>query len=342
MKKISMKKILLPIIILVIVLVGIGICYYSGIIPKFGGRSTVVGQVTVRDITKTEKLKVLTMYKEVRVYQRKTNSSLLSLFTNTDVQICAVYPARLDFGFDLSKCDADWIQEDGDTIIVTLPPVEILNKDQESIDETNMRVPIESGNWSSEEMEDFRNRAEAIMLRSCERDNCYELAEQQAEMVVARLFEALGAHHVKVEIQERERYGLGQLIQGYKDDNPYIFYKDEGVNELQYKDGAILFYNNLDELTYEQLLAFADFYKVMAPDLPLANLFVEDGIVHFQVHDFGLQKNTPETTKVIAELNEDEDMRLCWEQLQNIADNMPLYYDILDKNGELLTSITPK
>jgi len=293
-----MKKYIYAVILLIVVAIA-GFFTMRGSLASLTARSVNAGQVSVRNIVKTEKLKVLTMYKEVLVNQYKKNTGLLSLFQNSENQICTIYPARLDFGFDLSKCDEDWIRQDGDSVIVTLPPVEVLNKNGESLDETNKRVPIENGSWTADEKEDFRERAKAIMLRSCEADGCYKMAEEQGVLVMKNLIEALGFDKVRIDIQPRNHYGLGRLKEGFQDNNPYTFHVGK-KSYLKYKQGGIVIYN-MDGLNYEQLLAFADFYKVaLAKYCKFVRLEADNGVIHVQLMMPHLVKGTPRAKEHIS------------------------------------------
>ena len=200
-----MKLIKIIIAIIIVVVIGIaGWMIYSGKFQFFNSKTkNTVGAVSISDISPTEKLKVLTVYKEICVNQVKDSQGLFSSITKSKDQICAIYPARLDLGFDLSKCDTNWIQVVNDSTFVTLPPVEVLNKDNECIDETNMRVPIEKGEWSAKEKNALRVTANKMMLEQCRQEKCYELAEEQGLVVVKQFIETLGKENVRVQINHK-------------------------------------------------------------------------------------------------------------------------------------------
>ncbi len=275
------------------------------------------------------------------VNQYKSDPSLLSLFSNTDVRICTIYPACLDFGFDLTKCDENWIREEGDSIIVTLPPVEILNKDMESLDEANKRVPIESGEWTPEEKIDFRERAEAIMLRNCEKEQCYKMAEKQGQKTISKLFEAFGKKNVKVVITPREQYGFGDWKKTEKDDFSFYFFKNDNVTWLSYSNKSRLYYN-INDLTYSQLLTFADLYKVISPNYTRASLVAKKDGLHIQLYNVELEKGTQTTKKGIEQLKRDKNAQNFASITQEIFKDKKTFCDIMDKNGAYLTSITAK
>ena len=218
-----------------------------------------VSNVTVREISRTEKLKVLSMHKEVLVGHHRLVTGLVK---DSEQKIYTIYPATLIFGFDLAKCDTNSIKVFGDSVVVTLPPVEILNKDGKAVDEANKRTAIEVGEWPPVVMKNMKNRAEAIMRRKCEYDSCYRKAERMGRAVVTNAMRGLGYQHVVVNIKPRANYGL--CLMG-KSMARVEFYEDSHMTFLAFNAGSKgqsrLYYNGRN-ITLSELLAMAD---AMAP-----------------------------------------------------------------------------
>ena len=222
-----------------------------------------VWPVTINQLSKTEKLKVITFHKEILASEHRLNKGL---FSNSEDKLYVIYPATLNLGFDLSKCDDNTFQRIGeDTVVVTLPPVEVLNKDGLTIDEAEKHTAIEKGEWSNEALANLKKRAEAIMKRSCEYDDCYRKAEAMGEIMVRAMVEKLGFPTVIVKIKPRKEYGLALSGERYGSSTPYKFYQAGGRRFLLLKAkgnaGARRMYYPGATFTYPQLLALGDFFN---------------------------------------------------------------------------------
>ena len=245
-----------------------------------------VGPLTVRNIASTEKLRVLSMRKEVLASQHRIGGGLLG---NGESKIFVIYPATLHFGFDLSKCDTTSIQVQGDTVSVVLPPVEVLNRDGKAVDEAAKRTPIEQGDWSAKEMTALRERAEALMLRSCEYDSCYVRAERMGRNMVAAAISRLGYSHVEVSVKPRSDYGLCLIDKGTRNRQSVQFFKKGDLHYVLFNGGssqkeARLYYHsgNIDN---RHLLALIDCFTLQfaaAPRDVLVTMRGKDVFVMYQ------------------------------------------------------------
>lgn len=162
-------------------------------------RQVDINTITISDISSVDQLKVMSIYKEILVSKEKPGP-IMGMPEN---KIYAIYPARLQLGFDLSKCDKDWITTRHDTTFVTLPPIEMLNANKNLVDEAAKKVPIQNGTWSGSEMNDLREMANQKMLNQCTNEGCFEEATEQGKMVVANLLMALGCKNIVVNVTPR-------------------------------------------------------------------------------------------------------------------------------------------
>ena len=228
----------------------------------FDSRSEI-SHVMLSELAKTEKMTVLSLYKEVIVSQYK---EVPGLFYGTKLQqIHSVYPGRLDVGFDLTKCTDDWLLMREDTAYVKLPAVEILNQGGWYLDETAHQTPIEEGTWTNEDYVRLAHRANALLKRTSELENCYQMAEDNGKRVVRNLLQAMGIRFVKVEVEPRDSYrpftiefdGVGRKGKHYD------FYVDaSGKNRyVKFTDGSILSYQGdiEDEALYSVIDMFSYF-----------------------------------------------------------------------------------
>lgn len=220
-----------------------------------------VGPVTVLDIAKTEKLKVLTMHKEVLAHQHRFNSGLLK---KNEERIYVIYPATLHFGFDLTRCDSSSIRTHGDTVSVTLPPVQILNKEGHSVDEALKRTAIEEGEWSATDMINLRHRAEAIMRRQCEYEGCYEKAEQAGVSAVRAMMASFGYGHVEVAVRKRASYGLCLIDKNFHNSHSFKFCRKDNKSYLSFQKGSqeSRLYYTPGNISLQELLAMGDYFML--------------------------------------------------------------------------------
>ncbi|MBO7418036.1 MAG: DUF4230 domain-containing protein [Bacteroidaceae bacterium] len=253
------------IIICAIVLVIALILYFTQDVVKevyhsvFDER-TEIGHVMLSDLAKTEKLTVLSLYKEVVVSQYK---EVPGVFGSKKYQIHSVYPGRIDVGFDLTNCSDDWLIMREDTAYVKLPAVDILNQGGWFIDEAARQTPIEDGEWSNEDYARLSHRANALLKRNSELDNCYNMAEENGKRVVQNLLQAMGIKNVKVEVEPRDYYRPFTLDYdgtGRKGVH-YDFYVNasNGNRYVKFDDGGLISYQG--DIDDEDLYSVIDMFS---------------------------------------------------------------------------------
>ena len=248
-----MKKLWAYIVVSVLLLVAIlwGVNRVTGVfndVTAVFRSQNSIGAVSLTDISPTMQLRTLSIQKELLVSQYRANPWYIG-----DDEIHVVYPGRIDLGFDLSKCREDWLQVEGDTTIVYMPPVEILNANSNYTGLAD--VKIEVGKWQAADMNLLHDRANAQMLRSCEAEDCYRRAEELGAKVLTELLTSFGYQNITVSIDRRDSYGSYT----YDGDDRAFQYWSEGTSRyLKFSDNSRLLYDGLGE--YE-LLAFADLFR---------------------------------------------------------------------------------
>jgi len=234
------------------------------------GRRINSSEVYIKELKNTEKLKVLTMYKEILVNEYKgdeTSPDWLKSFSwynyfskpkiSTRDQITCIYPCRLDFGWNLKNLP-NWVEKRGDTVYVNLPVVEILNEGGLSVDEANKRTPIQKGSWTASQMNDIRQMAQAKMIRSCMSDSCYAKAELMGESVVRKMLESFGFKNIVIDIEKKQDRNAISLDTKR---NPYkVRYMDDGTYSFEYNNGDLLVTGK--GFDYLQLLELADVFSL--------------------------------------------------------------------------------
>ena len=97
----------------------------------------------------------------------------------TDDELIRIYYGTLRLGIDFSQCEGEWIRTDGDSIILDLPPVKLL--DEDFLDEARTQPFIESGKWTNADRQAMAERAKAIMRQRCLTPENMERAQKNAD-----------------------------------------------------------------------------------------------------------------------------------------------------------------
>lgn len=149
-----------------------------------------------------------------------------------------------------------------------MPAVEILNQGGWYLDEAAHQTPIEEGTWTNEDYVRLSHRANALLKRNCELENCYQMAEDNGKRVVRNLLQAMGIKFVKVEVEPRDNYrpftidydGVGRKGMHYD------FYTNasDGSKYVKLADGSILSYQG--EIDDEDLYSVIDMFIYFTQD----------------------------------------------------------------------------
>ena len=254
MKKLA--DIILIVVLIAVILFAVSKCtgVFDGLTGWFQPKTTI-STVTIEDIKKIGQIKVLTVNKEFLVSQYRKRNFLIS-----DDEIHIVYNGRIDLGFDLSKCEENCIERRNDSTFIHMPPVEILNQNNMYVNPGE--VKIEDGEWSNKEMEGFKKRANAYMLYSSERDDCYRRAEKIGMQTLTELIRPLETNYIEVTIDGRENYGMPPNDNAKKkklsQENPYKYIIDDKNKYLEYSNGSKLSYAGVSDY---DLIAVADMFN---------------------------------------------------------------------------------
>ena len=102
----------------------------------------------------------------------------------------------LRLGIDMSRADDRWFEARGDTAVLRLPDVGLL--DDNFIDETRTRAFYEKGSWPAAELDRLYERARTAMLRRHLTKAHLDEARQSAREQFTRIFQGLGFTTVDV------------------------------------------------------------------------------------------------------------------------------------------------
>ena len=111
----------------------------------------------------------------------------------SDDQLVRIYYGTLRLGFDMKDVK---IETQGDTVIVTVPRVGLLDK--EFIDETRTKAFYESGKWTAEDREALYRKAQRQMIAHALTPQNLQSAQDNADMQLRRMMRAMGFKGVEV------------------------------------------------------------------------------------------------------------------------------------------------
>ncbi|MBO1363531.1 DUF4230 domain-containing protein [Prevotella sp. A2931] len=118
-----------------------------------------------------------------------------------DSELVRIYYGTLRLGINLREAQPGWIRAGQDTIVATLPPIKLLDKD--FIDEAKTRSFYESGSWNEQAREQLYQKAYNAMLRRCMTPSNIKSAQENAGRQFYHLLTSMGYDHVKIRFQNR-------------------------------------------------------------------------------------------------------------------------------------------
>jgi hypothetical protein len=121
------------------------------------------------------------------------------IFTNDE--LVRIYYGTLRLGVNMQKVSDDWIQTSGDSITLTLPKIELLDK--EFIDEARTKSFYERGSWKPADRDALYQKAYRQMLSHSMTKENLQAAEANASQQMHDIMRALGYQHVSVTFQKK-------------------------------------------------------------------------------------------------------------------------------------------
>ena len=119
----------------------------------------------------------------------------------TDDHLSRIYYGTLRLGIDMQQLSDDAFVVRDDTLMVTLPPVGLL--DDHFIDEARTRSFHESGRWQAADREAFYARAHQRMLSQALTPRNIKAAQTNGEAQVHKLLTAMGFKHVIIRFEQQ-------------------------------------------------------------------------------------------------------------------------------------------
>lgn len=119
----------------------------------------------------------------------------------SDDRLVRIYYGTMRLGVDLHQAKPGWIVAKGDSVVVTLPPVGLL--DHDFIDEARTKSFFESGRWSAADREALYRRAYRQMLQAGLTDANIRSAEGNADAQFRNMLRAMGFENIVIRFEKR-------------------------------------------------------------------------------------------------------------------------------------------
>lgn len=113
-----------------------------------------------------------------------------------DDELTRIYYGTLRLGIDMKDVQEGWISVKDDTLLVTLPPIKLL--DTNFIDEARTTTFFEAGKWNQQTRAEMYDKAKALMTRRCLTPSNIQSAQQNASAQFYQILQSMGFEHVKI------------------------------------------------------------------------------------------------------------------------------------------------
>jgi hypothetical protein len=227
-----------------------------------------------------------------------------------------------------------------DTAYVKLPAVEILNQGGWYLDEAAHQTPIEEGTWTNEDYVRLAHRANALIKRNSELENCYQMAEDNGKRVVRNLLQAMGIKYIKVDVESRERYrpftidfdGVGHKGMHYD----FYVSASDGSRYVKFVDGSILAYEG--DIDDEDLYSVIDMfsYYTQGRDSRQWKISKQGYRLIINMVNLTLTKGTQAADAFVKSRSKADVERLSAALRQLFGDNLQLSINEVDRRGQQL------
>ena len=111
-----------------------------------------------------------------------------------DDHLVRIYYGTVRLGINMHDVERGWLHTDGDSIVVTLPQPDLLDKN--FIDEARTKSFFESGKWSHQDRDKLYQKAYRQMLAHCLTPENLRSARENGEALFRRMMRSMGYERV--------------------------------------------------------------------------------------------------------------------------------------------------
>ena len=187
--------------ILALVAIALGVTYYLFHTVTDANANVEIDQRIGVTPTQIKSMKDIGQWEFLAIADEEMIDTIRNGFF-TDDQLIRIYYGTLRLGIDMNDVQEDWIEKEKDSIMVTLPPIKLL--DEKFIDEARTQSFYESGKWTDADREAMYQRAYRKMKDRCMTKENIASAEDNATRQFYQLMRSMGHENIKVIVKSEE------------------------------------------------------------------------------------------------------------------------------------------
>ncbi len=156
-----------------------------------------LGSDTQIDVTPTQimSIKAIGEWEFLAVNAEELVDTVRKRFFSDD-ELVRIYYGTLRLGIDMSQLEPEWIEASGDSVMLMLPKVGLLDTD--FIDEARTKSFFESGKWKPEDKEAMYKKAYRQMKAHCLTKENLQAAEANGEEQMRNMMRSMGYKNIKI------------------------------------------------------------------------------------------------------------------------------------------------
>ena len=149
------------------------------------------------DVTPTQiqSIKAIGEWEFLAVSTEEMVDTIRKGFLSND-ELVRIYYGTARLGVNMHQVEPGWIRTSGDTVVMTLPKIGLLDKD--FIDEPRTNSFYESGKWMSAYREALYRKAYARMVKHCMTKENIRTAELNAQRQMENMMRSMGFNHIAI------------------------------------------------------------------------------------------------------------------------------------------------
>jgi hypothetical protein len=187
--------------ILALVAIALGVTYYLFHTVTDANANVEIDQRIGVTPTQIKSMKDIGQWEFLAIADEEMIDTIRNGFF-TDDQLIRIYYGTLRLGIDMNDVQENWIEKEKDSIMVTLPPIKLL--DEKFIDEARTQSFYESGKWTDADREAMYQRAYRKMKDRCLTKENIASAEDNATRQFYQLMRSMGHENIKVIVKSEE------------------------------------------------------------------------------------------------------------------------------------------
>lgn len=180
-----------------IIVVGLLIAVIMWVKSITKGNYVAFGADTAIDVTPTQiqSIKAIGEWEFLSLSAEELVDTVRKGFFTND-ELVRIYYGTLRLGVNMHQVEPGWLTTKGDSVIMKLPKIGLLDKD--FIDEARTKSFYESGSWKPTDRDALYKRAYRQMLKHCLTKENLQAAEVNADQQLRNMMQSMGYKNIKI------------------------------------------------------------------------------------------------------------------------------------------------